>query len=202
MKVTILSVALVSTLAAIATPAQAQSFDGPYVGVTAGWNRSEQSDRTIASQPVDARASRDGLVLGGYAGYNRKLDERFVIGVEAGFSGAVDDQVRARSAGNALTVDPRYSFDLTARAGYLVSDKALVYVRGGYANTRVRTTLETPGGGVRRSDDLDGWVAGGGIEYAVTERISARAEYRYSDFQTDGGRFDRHQTLIGVSYNF
>ena len=50
--------------------------------------------------------------------------------ISAGF----DDELRGLSGGNALTIDPRYSFDLTARAGYLVNDKTLVYLRGGYAN--------------------------------------------------------------------
>jgi outer membrane immunogenic protein len=55
---------------------------------------------------------------------------------------------------------------------------------------------------VRASDNLDGWQVGGGLEYAITDSISARAEYRYSDFGSTGGQYDRHQTLVGVSYNF
>ena len=121
---------------------------------------------------------------------------------KAGFSAAVDDQTRAASAGKSLTIDPRYSFDLSARAGYLVTDKALVYVRGGYANTRVRTARSTATTIVRDSDNLDGWQVGGGLEYAISEKVSARVEYRYSDFGKDGGDFERHQTLVGVSYNF
>jgi outer membrane immunogenic protein len=194
--------ALIGAAIATTAPAQAQNFQGPYVGVTAGWDRGEVADRTIAAQPVDAQASRDSLVLGGYAGYNYKLTDKVVIGAEAGFQATVDDRIRGTSAGQGLTVDPRYSFDFTARAGYLVTDKTLVYVRGGYANNRVRTALQTPGGIVRESDNLDGWIVGGGVEYAITDRISARAEYRYSDFGRNGGQYERHQTLFGVSYNF
>jgi outer membrane immunogenic protein len=36
------------------------------------------------------------------------------------------------------SVDPKYSFDVTERAGYLVDPKTLLYVRGGYTNARVR----------------------------------------------------------------
>ena len=201
MKTATLSLALIGAAAVIAAPAHAETFDGPYVGVAAGWDRGEVSDR-IEGTPLDAEASRDALVLGGYAGYNYKLAEKIVIGAEAGFTGTVDDRVRATSAGNALTIDPRYSFDLTARAGYLVTDKALVYVRGGYANQRVRTALDTGTGIVRSSDNLDGWLVGGGLEYAITEKVSARVEYRYSDFGNNGGDYERHQTLVGVSYNF
>jgi outer membrane immunogenic protein len=55
---------------------------------------------------------------------------------------------------------------------------------------------------VTSSGNLDGWQVGGGFEYAITDHVSARAEYRYSDFGTAGGQYDRHQTLVGVSYNF
>lgn len=58
------------------------------------------------------------------------------------------------------------------------------------------------GGPVSTSDNLDGPQIGGGLEYAITDRISARATYRYSDFGTNDGQYDRHQTLVGVSYNF
>lgn len=186
----------------IAFPAYADTFDGPYVGVQAGWNRGEVADAATETLPLDAEASRDALVIGGYAGYNRRIGENFVIGAEAGFSGAVDDDIRAQSDGNAVTLDPRYSFDVSARGGYLVTKETLIYLRGGYANTRVRAKLEGEEGSVRLNDNLDGWFAGGGIERAITDRISARVEYRYSDLGTDDGRWDRHQALVGVSYNF
>lgn len=202
MKTSLISIAAIAALGAAAAPAQADTFEGPYVGVTAGWERSEIADR-IDPRPITGEASRDALVLGGYAGYNLKATDRIVIGAEAGFSAAVDDQTRATSGGRPLTIDPRYSFDLSARAGYLVTDKALVYVRGGYANSRVRATFApATGSPIVISDNLDGWQLGGGVEYAISDRISARAEYRYSDLGSNGGQFDRHQTLVGVSYNF
>lgn len=202
MKAPLISIAALAVLGAAAAPAHADTFDGPYVGVTAGWERSEIADR-IEARPITGEASRDSLVLGGYAGYNLKATDRIVIGAEAGFTLAADDTVRATSAGRPLSIDPRYSFDLSARAGYLVTDKALVYVLGGYANSRVRTTFgPATGAPVVTSDNLDGWQVGGGLEYAISDRISARAEYRYSDLGNNGGRYDRHQTLVGVSYNF
>jgi outer membrane immunogenic protein len=202
MKSPLTSIAAITMLGTAAAPAHADTFDGPYVGVTAGWERSEIADR-IEARPITGEASRDALVLGGYGGYNLKASERIVIGAEVGFTAAVDDTARATSAGRPLSIDPRYSFDLSARAGYLVTDKALVYVRGGYANSRVRTTFTpTNGAPVVTSDNLDGWQVGGGLEYAISDHISARAEYRYSDLGSTGGQYDRHQTLVGVSYNF
>lgn len=202
MKHTLFPMAAVSAALILTSAAHAETYNGPYVGVSAGWDRAEIADQTIKAQPIDADVSHDSLVLGGYAGYNYKATDRIVIGGEAGFSATVDDKVRATASGQALTIDPRFSFDLTARAGYLVTEKALLYVRGGYANNRVRTTLTAPSGLIRQSDNLDGWLVGGGVEYAITDKFSARAEYRYSDFGRDGGQYDRHQTLVGVTYNF
>lgn len=202
MKSKVLITALATLAGLVATPSQAEEFDGPYIGVQAGWNRAEVADATIEVQPIDAEVSRDALVLGGYVGYNHQINDRVVIGVEAGFSGAFDDELRAQSDGAAITIDPRYSFDLTARAGYLVNDKTLVYARGGYANSRLRTTLVTDTATTRLSDNLDGWLVGGGVERVLTDNVSARLEYRYTDFGNDGGQYDQHQALVGISYNF
>ena len=200
MNKTLFAVALVgATLAAF--PAQAETFDGPYVGVQAGYNRAEIAD-SVEARPLDAETARNAFVLGGYAGYNKTVGSNIVIGAEAGFGAALDDEVQTVSDGAALEINPRYSFDLTARAGYLASDKLLVYVRGGYANARVRTTLADAEGSVTSSGNLDGWLVGGGVEYALTDSISARTEYRFQDLGNDGGQYDRHQALVGISYNF
>lgn len=194
--------ALTGAASLFAAPASAETFDGPYLGIQGGWSRAEVAGSTNAGHAIDAETSRDSFVLGGYAGYNHRLTDRFLIGAEAGFSANFDDDIRTVSGGSALTIDPRYSFDLTARAGYLVDDKTLVYARGGYANTRVRTSLAAVGGFQRESDAIDGWLVGGGVERAITERISTRLEYRYADFGSNGGAYDRHQALVGISYKF
>lgn len=201
MKFAPLSIAALAAACAFSSPASAETFDGPYVGVSAGWERGELDRRVTDTVVLDGKAARDAFALGAYAGYNKKVGGQFVIGAELGFSGTVDDKVRAVSLGSPVTVDPRYSFDLSARAGYLVSEKALVYVRGGYANQRIRVTSSAPGAATI-SDNLDGWQIGGGLEYALTDHISTRLEYRYSDFGRNGAKYDRHQTLVGVSYNF
>lgn len=192
-------------LAATATPAfaqDAQPFEGPFIGASAGWNRAEAAGRTEGGQPLDGEVARDSVVIGAFAGYDHKVLDRVVLGAEAGFSIALDDSSAGRSAGNQITLDERYSFDLTARAGYLVTDDVLIYARGGYANSRVRTEIEQAGSIATRSDNRDGWLVGGGAEYAISPNIRARVEYRYSDFGFDGRNSERHQTLVGISYKF
>ena len=197
MKYAPIAVALAGAVLATAAPTQAEPFKGPYVGVTAGWDRGEASDRVSR-----ASDNRDALLLGGYAGYDYRLGDRFVVGAEAGLSATTDDRISAVGAGRSLGIDPRYSFDLTARAGYLVADDVLLYARAGYTNTRVRSDHRPPASGAARTDSLDGWLVGGGVERAIADRISARVEYRYNDVGQADGRYERHQTLVGVGYRF
>ncbi len=98
-----------------------------------------------------------------------------------------------------MTIDPRHAFDISARAGYFVTEKALLYVRGGYADIRTRTSTAT---NMVTTSNLDGWLAGGGIEYAVTDHINARLEYRYTDAGSKGSTHERQQVLVGASYRF
>ena len=58
-----------------------------------------------------------------------------------------------------------------------------LHVCGGYANIRVCTSV---GSIAATSGNLDGWLAGGGIEHAVTDHINARLEYRYTDAGSKG----------------
>lgn len=184
---------IASVLAAtslVPAAASAQSFDGPYVGVQAGWNHD------IAIQD-----DRDAFVAGVYAGYDKEVAPNVVLGAEGGFSIAAEDRI-GPSGTNAARIDPLHSFDLSARAGYVVGENNLLYVRGGYQNSRARYT--TTVASITNSDlrTLDGWFVGGGAERKLTDTISARLEYRYADLGQENAKFERHQVLAGVSYRF
>jgi outer membrane immunogenic protein len=76
------------------------------------------------------------------------------------------------------------------------------------------------GGSTSASATRVGWTVGGGLEYAVTNNWSVRAEYRYTDFGhstifansfitpfgASGAFFNRHFTenrvQVGFSYKF
>lgn len=202
MKHVLSSVAAIALAVGFATAAHAEPFNGPFIGVQGGWS---QSDAGVPSTPlgdVPVNRTRDSVVGGAFAGYDHKIGSGVVIGVEGGIQAGIDDSIVRDSAGTRVTLDPRYSFDLTARAGYLVSDNTLLYARGGYTNARVRTSIEDTAGLQTVSSNRDGWLIGGGVERAITDNVSARLEYRYSDLSEGDGRFDRHQALVGVAYRF
>lgn len=201
MKKTVFSALALAAIVTLPQIAQAQDFDGPSIGVQGGYVETKlRNPNTILGQaPIDS--SKDAAVIGGFIGYDKSFN-KFVLGVEAGFSGAIEDTINGGTAANQITVDPKWSFDATVRAGYLVNPKTLVYARGGYANERIDTRITTATGVTSASENRDGWLVGGGVERLITDHVSARIEYRYTDFSEGDGKFDRHQALIGVAYRF
>ncbi|MDE8650626.1 outer membrane protein [Novosphingobium album (ex Liu et al. 2023)] len=193
--------AMVAAGLVAAVPAHAEPFNGPFVGVQAGWNQNDIGalDGDLGVVGVDRK--KDSVVGGIFAGYDHKIGASFVIGAEAGFNMGIDDKMTRRGAVDTI-VNPLHAFDVSARAGYLVNDKSLIYVRGGYDNMRARTTVIGPNATLSSKDSYDGWMVGGGFERALGEKVSTRLEYRYSDLGSDAGKFDRHQVLLGVAYRF
>ncbi|HVJ00144.1 MAG TPA: outer membrane beta-barrel protein [Sphingomonas sp.] len=193
---------IAAALAGWSAQASAQDFNGPSVGVQAGWNRTDVRLPEGSNGIPGVDRSTDTFVGGAFLAYDYEVVPRIVIGGQAEFNVATSDDFGAVGEMAARRVNPRYAFDLTARAGYLVTPSTLLYVRGGYSNARVRTTIGTDAGDRSSSANRDGWMLGGGAERMITDHVSARLEYRYSDLGEGRGRFDRHQVLVGAAYRF
>lgn len=193
--------AMVAAVLVVPASAQAEPFNGPFVGAQAGWNQNDirRLEGDLGVVEVDRKKSSAGGGI--FAGYDHKVGRNFVIGGEAGFNMGIDDKVMRRGAVDTI-VNPLHAFDISARAGYLVNDKSLIYVRGGYDNMRARTTVIHPDVSLSSKDSYDGWMVGGGVEQALGEKVSTRIEYRYSDLGSGASKFDRHQVLLGVAYRF
>ena len=68
-----------------------------------------------------------------------------------------------------------------ARAGYAV-DRFLPYLAGGVAFTKYKVVIDESGDIASDSQSLTGWTVGAGVEYAFTDQLMGRFEYRYTDF--------------------
>ncbi len=129
-----------------------------------------------------------GIVGGGHLGYNLQFSQ-FVVGLEGDFegSGYNGSNAIAGFGGIPFSYSTRETLEgsLRGRAG-VAWDRALFYATGGLAigdiNNRYTTTVL--GTNFTDSDYHTrlGWTVGGGVEYAVTNNWSIRAEYRYTDY--------------------
>lgn len=142
----------------------------------------------------------DGFGGGFYGGYNWQKDS-IVYGAEAdiGYSGA-----DVSSGG--LTGKQGFNGSLRARLGVDVNP-FMVYATGGVA----ATNAELSNAAGSDTNTHFGWTAGAGAEAFVTDTITTRIEYRYSDFQSQdynlGGTnvssgFDDHSVRLGIGMKF
>lgn len=189
--------------AALAGPAMAQTadtpnFNGAFIGGQLGWQQDRQSLTDSSVPAVTTRAKGDGLLYGGQIGYDFNLGDG-VFGVETSLTG--------RTGSNrfpTFDLDPGRTINVTARAGFLVSPEGLLYARGGYSNAR----FSIPNG---PRENRDGYTVGAGYEHKLSQNISARLEYNYSDYGNDqlpgtGGpstlNYHRHAVTTGINFRF
>lgn len=129
-----------------------------------------------------------GVIGGVGAGYNHQFD-RLVAGVEADYSlsnvsghssivgpyGLATAESRLKSLGT-----------LRARFGYSF-DRTLVFITGGLALGRVQSSLDDaglPARPVYRTNGMrTGYVIGGGVEHAITDRWTVKGEALYYDLR-------------------
>lgn len=153
------------------------TWTGFYLGVNAGYNFGKVTSLGTRF------GTTDGASVGGTAGYNYQINQ-LVFGVEGdldwvgarrtlNFVGPVTTKASLKSLGT-----------LRGRVGY-AADRALLYVTGGYAGGTLDTSIvDTPAGTASTSNAYrSGFALGGGIEYALTNQVSAKAEYLYTGLQ-------------------
>lgn len=209
-------VAVIGTFAASPVAAQQAAPGGFRVGVIGGLDilrpgSTEDSDVEGDDQSVH------GFLYGVEAGYDVPVGG-LVLGVEGEWS---DSTGRTRTNrrdpdffgyGEVSTGRDLY---VGGRLGIAASPATLVYVKGGYTNSRLNVLAAS--GDVETDDQfrLDGWRIGAGLEQSIGSKTYAKIEYRYSNYTdadfrfNDGatsGKFevdtDRHQIVAGVGVRF
>lgn len=214
--------AAVGAASALASPAAAQGrapFTGPRVEAVVGY------DVTKAGSSVDNDASRnddesiEGIVFGVGAGYDIAVGGA-VVGAEAEFTDGTaktrfeDGDFEGFGLGRVETGRDIY---VGARAGAVVGENTLLYVKGGYTNARFNVRASDGETELRRNFDTDGWRLGAGAEMMLSDNAYAKLEYRYSNYSKgevdferedvpDSARFhldtDRHQVVAAVGMRF
>lgn len=218
------------------SPAPVSTWNGFYVGAQLGyaWGSDQTVIKAAGSPFVLAAPDYDtnGFVGGVHAGFNYQTGP-IVAGIEgdleltgadgnAGFVGG--RSFPGYHIGSSSEIN--FQGSLRARAGWAF-DRVMVYGTGGLAFASVknsygailpaRNIFGAPRGIYGSSHDEVhwGWTLGAGVEYAISNNLTARAEYRYTNFNTfdnqpsflvAGGvaeqEPDFHTLRIGTSYKF
>lgn len=214
------STALCAVLAPSAFAADLPSYKGPppapmvpppiftwtgfYVGANLGGAWSRDPLTTINGFAAGAPGTSDtlspsGFVGGVEAGYNYQVSS-FVLGVE----GALEGSSASASHSPVFDVTSTHSSslpffaELRGRVG-VAFDRLLPYVTGGVVFADQRNTYSsqffTPTSIGRQS--ATGWAVGGGLEYAIDNHWSVKAEYLYMQFP------DTSASMVdGIAYAF
>jgi outer membrane immunogenic protein len=131
-----------------------------------------------------------GFLGGGQVGANVQFNW-LVLGVEGDFSwtGLGLKGSGTDSAGNAINTDVSWTSTVTGRVG-AAFDRLLIFGKGGVAFAQDQNTLTDPtGSSASNSSMRTGWTAGAGLEYGLTRNWSAKLEYDYLSFGSQGLNF-------------
>jgi outer membrane immunogenic protein len=194
-----------------AQAAEPYNWTGFYAGFNAGYGFGGDGDIRTKGQaapnianinggarPGSVDLDRNGFVGGLQAGYNYQV-EQWVFGVEADISAAdLSDSsnvgTRALNTGAALNnkfeSQINYLGTLRGRVGYAV-DRTLFYGTAGLAYGRTEQSVDMFGanGATQfsgsQSQFSTGYIVGAGIEQAIDDNLTFRAEYMYYDLGTE-----------------
>lgn len=166
--ITLSSATLAADVAAEPAP---YDWTGFYVGAHAGYGSADGDQSFPLVGDFDTEGN--GFVGGGQLGANFQIDQ-IVLGVEGDVSFAdMSDSVTSGAISRRQEVDMLAS--IRGRAGFAF-DRALIFATAGWGMADAeRTRLNGTGGS--DSQTHDGLVYGGGVEWAVTDMVSVRAEY-------------------------
>ena len=174
------------------------TWSGGYVGIQGGgtWANAD-----FANGGATASDDFNGGIIGGFAGWNFQNGD-LVYGIEGDLNYNWNDNRYAIGGGTA-EVGTDVSGAVRGRVGYAMNN-ALIYAAGGW--TAARGYVD-PDFAPKDSKTFNGWTVGAGMDYAFTNNMFGRVEYRYNNFGSENVGatkvdFDQHQVTVGVGVKF
>ncbi|TCT37137.1 outer membrane protein [Martelella mediterranea] len=178
--------------ATYAAPAPVNNWSGFHVGGALNWDWG-------TFDGGDFKADGWGGTL--YGGYDMQQGN-IVYGVEADLSTSNQSQ----HVNPGIKMEQGVNGSLRGRVGYAF-DPILVYGTGGLAGSR----LVAKQGGMDDTQMAWGYTVGAGAEAMITNNITARLEYRYTDydkqkFNLNGSQykrgFEENTVKVGLGFKF
>lgn len=233
MKKILMTALLASGAVIVGGPAHAQElspFTGLRVEALVGYDKLRNgSDVDIDDEDDDIDESIDGFLYGIGAGYDFDLGS-VVVGIEGELTDSTgnEDADQALNAPFAYRASVGRDLYIGARVGMQATPRTLVYLKGGYTNTKIDAAIDD----FDDDDDVDftadtdqtvdGYRIGAGVEHLLEPGLLGfgsstyvKLEYRYSnysdlnfddDFLPEGNPvdidLDRHQVVAGLGVRF
>lgn len=157
---------------------------------------------------ANAVLNSSGFVGGATVGWNFQSGN-WIYGVEANWNALVGPRKTANFALPGLGITPnvaeygaawRWAALAGPRVGWLLTPNFLVYARGGVALAQLDTSITSgtvaaiSNGYGTSGKTVAGWFVGAGGEWMLAPGLSAKLEYRYSDFGAHTA------SLTGIAY--
>jgi outer membrane immunogenic protein len=167
------------------------NWGGVYIGLNGGYGFGNSAwSFPVAACPGAVSCSTgnfniNGPLVGGTLGANFQAGA-FVFGIEG--DGDWSNIKGSSSSTNTVCATCQtantWLATLRGRAG-VAWDRVLVYATGGGAAGTINTSVPAaPGFAAGSTGNTEfGWAAGGGLEFAITDNITAKIEYLYVDLQ-------------------
>ncbi len=180
-----------------ASVAYAEDFTGERLELRAGGDAVRLADTRFKS----AMKERGGD-FGVAAGWDFRLRKGIVVGADfaADFDTGKKCESPGLTTGDKLCLNLIRSLSAAARIGAKVTDTILVFGKAGYASGRVHTVYTRSTSRLLDSTgNNEGWIAGGGVEWAALRKTYLKVEYDFSHYGTGTYR-NAVRTAVGVRF--
>lgn len=155
-------------------------YAGGHAGVVAG---------SVDPGIVGQKSIYENAFIGGaHVGVSAELAPMFIVGIEGDFDGSTYDETRVYGTS---PVNAQMDWTASARGRFGLAFGQFVnmpgvadvqaYATGGLALAKFRAA--TPG--YSDTNTHTGWTVGGGVEAAVTQNLTVRAEYLYTSYANE-----------------
>jgi len=196
-----------------ATPAYAEGVTGR-IELKVGHDEPRVNFKLLHTEPAIDLGYGD-VAVGVEGGVDAHLGTGFLVGAYAGADYVAQDDCKSDLifTDDELCLDAGRNLYAGLRAGLLVGDGGLIYVKGGYSNGKFKMNY-FDGEDVfidNESDSVGGMHFGAGFEVNVARNIYAKGEYIHTSYKngfTDvltgeqHADFTRHQIMLGVGMRF
>jgi len=188
-----------------------KNWTGFYLGLAAGYTSGNVTLGGFAN-PDASNVHPKGFVFAGLAGYDYQFANNIVVGARVTVPVAsVSDQTFSTVAGTDIEGKLKWAVIVSGRLGYAFGN-VLPYVTGGFLVARGQATSV---GCCSAQATHNGYVVGGGVEYALAPNWSVDVNYSYLSANKADYRFpwsppappleygfNSHNILVGVNYRF